>query len=60
MESGLLSFGNCMDSNDSPLHCGLDKFVNLESAANFLGKEILKKQKKEGIEKSSWVLKLEI
>ena len=39
-----------MDSNDSPLHCGLDKFVHLDSAANFLGKEILKKQK-DGIEK---------
>ena len=59
LESGLLSFGNCMDSNDSPLHCGLDKFVNLDSAANFLGKEILKKQKKDGIEKKLMGVKIQ-
>ena len=58
LENGLLSFGNCMDSNDSPLHCGLDKFINLDSNADFLGKGILKKQKKEGIEKKLMGVKI--
>ena len=58
LENGLLSFGNCMDSNDSPLHCGLDKFINLDSKADFLGKEILKKQKQAGIEKKLMGVKI--
>jgi dimethylsulfoniopropionate demethylase len=40
-----------MDNNDNPLECGFDKFVNLDSDINFLGKEKLKKIKSEGIKK---------
>ena len=43
IESALLSYGNDMDINDNPLECGFDKFVNLESDINFLGKDELKK-----------------
>ncbi len=51
IESALLSYGNDMDMNDNPFECGFDKFVNVDSDANFLGKENLKKIKSEGIKK---------
>ena len=51
IESALLSYGNDMDINDNPLECGFDKFVNIDSDVNFLGKENLKKIKSEGIKK---------
>ena len=40
-----------MDNNDNPFECGFDKFVNLESDIDFLGKENLKKIKLDGIKK---------
>ncbi len=49
IESALLSYGNDMDNNDNPLQCGLDKYVNLDSEVNFLGKEKLKKVKQTDI-----------
>ena len=51
IESALLSYGNDIDNNDNPLECGLDKYVNLETNVNFLGKEKLKKIKENGIKK---------
>jgi len=51
IESALLSFGNDFDNNDNPFECGFDKFVNLDSKVNFLGKEKLKRIKSEGIKK---------
>ena len=51
IESGLLSYGNEIDINDNPLECGFDRFINLESSVNFLGKEKLKEIKKNGISK---------
>jgi dimethylsulfoniopropionate demethylase len=51
IESALLSYGNDMDNNDNPFECGFDKFVNLDSDINFLGKEKLKKIKLEGVKK---------
>tara|TARA_Y100001970_G_scaffold199371_1_gene242506 strand:- start:19 stop:1128 length:1110 start_codon:yes stop_codon:yes gene_type:complete len=51
IESGLLSYGNDMDNDDNPLECGFDKFVNIDSDINFLGKEVLKKIKLEGVNK---------
>ena len=38
-----------MDLQDNPFECGFDKYVNLDTDANFLGKEKLKKIKSEGI-----------
>ena len=38
-----------MDNNDNPLECGLDKYVNLDTKVNFLGKEKLKEVTKIGI-----------
>jgi dimethylsulfoniopropionate demethylase len=49
IESALLSYGNDMDNNDNPLECGLDKYVNLDTEVNFLGKEKLKEVRKKGI-----------
>ena len=49
IESALLSYGNDMDNGDNPLECGLDKYVNLDSDVNFLGKEKLKEVKQKGI-----------
>ena len=51
IESALLSYGNDMDNDDNPLECGLDKYVNLETDVNFLGKQKLKDVKKNGISK---------
>ena len=51
IESGLLSYGNDMDMFDNPFECGFDKYVNLETDVNFLGKEKLKKIKSDGIKR---------
>tara|TARA_Y100001970_G_scaffold220149_1_gene270306 strand:+ start:1079 stop:2188 length:1110 start_codon:yes stop_codon:yes gene_type:complete len=51
IEGALLSYGNDMDNNDNPLECGLDKYVSLDSEINFLGKDKLKKIKKNGLAK---------
>jgi len=51
IESALLSYGNDIDTNDNPLECGLDRYVNLDANVNFLGKEKLKEVKKNGIKK---------
>ena len=51
IESALLSYGNDMDNNDTPFECRLDKYVNLDTEVNFLGKEKLKEVKQTGINK---------
>ena len=52
IESGLLSYGNDMDMNDTPLECGLDSFVSFNPEIEYLGKASLKKQKDEGVTRS--------
>ena len=59
IEGGLLSYGNDMDIGDNPLECGFDQYVNLESDIVFLGKESLKKIKKDGVEKKLMGVKIE-
>ena len=59
IESALLSFGNDMDNGDNPYECGFDKFINIDSNINFLGKEKLKKIKAEGIKKKLMGIKLD-
>ena len=49
IESALLSYGNDMDINDNPFECGFDKYVNLDTDVDFLGKDKLKKIKSGGI-----------
>ena len=59
IESALLSYGNDMDNNDNPLECGLDKYVNLDTDVNFLGKEKLKEIKKKGVTRKLMGVKIE-
>ena len=58
IESALLSYGNDFDNRDNPLEANFDKFMNLESEVNFLGKEKLKKIKQEGITKKLMGVKI--
>ena len=60
IESGLLSYGNDMDNGDNPYECGFDKYINIDSEVNFLGKEKLKKIKSEGIKKKLMGVMLDI
>mgnify|MGYP001489054534 CR=1 FL=1 len=59
IESGLLSYGNDFDNNDNPFQCGFEKYVNLDSEVTFLGKEKLRKIKKEGIKRKLMGVRLE-
>ena len=59
IESALLSCGNDFDNNDNPLECGFDKFVNLESDVEFVGKNELKKIQSKGITKKLMGIKIE-
>ncbi len=59
IESALLSFGNDMDNEDNPYECGFDKFINIDSDINFLGKKKLKKIKTEGIKKKLMGIKFD-
>ena len=49
IESALLSSGNDFDSTDNPYECGFDKYIDIESDINYLGKKALIKIFKEGI-----------
>ena len=49
IESALLSSGNDFDSADNPYECGFDKYIDIESDINYLGKKTLIKIAKEGI-----------
>ena len=37
------------NNNDNPIECGLDKYVNLDTDVNFLGKKKLEEVRKKGI-----------
>ena len=60
IESALLSYGNDIDINDNPLECGFDKFVNVDSDINFLGKKKLIKISSEGVSKKLMGVKLDL
>lgn len=51
VEAGLLSYGNDMNREDTPLEIGLEKYVSLDSEVDFIGKAALQKQRKIGIKK---------
>ena len=59
IESGLLSHGNDMDNGDNPYECGFDKYVNIDSDVDFLGKEKLKKIQEKGITRKLMGVKIE-
>ena len=60
IESGLLSYGNDFDNNDNPFECGFEKYVNLDSDINFLGKEKLKQIKADGIKRKLMGVKVDM
>ena len=49
-----------MDNKDNPYECGFDKFINIDSNINFLGKDKLKKIKAEGIKKKLMGIRFDI
>ena len=59
IESALLSYGNDFDNLDNPLECGFDKYVNLDSDVDFLGKEKLKEIKSKGVSKKLMGVKID-
>lgn len=51
IESGLLNYGTDMSTENNPFELGLDRFVDLEQEIDFVGKEALRRIKREGITK---------
>ena len=51
VEGALFSYGNDMTREDTPLECGLAKYVNLDSH-DFIGRDALQRQRDEGVKKS--------
>ena len=51
IESALLSCGNDFDNNDNPFECGFDKYTNIDSDVEFIGKDALKNIKSKEIAK---------
>ena len=49
IEGGMLSYHADADIHTNPFELGLDRLINLETDINFIGKDALKKIKKEGI-----------
>jgi len=49
IESALLSSGNDFDNGDNPYECGFEKYIDIESDINYLGKKALIKISKKGI-----------
>ncbi len=59
IEGGMLSYHADADINTNPFELGLDRLVNLDSKINFIGKEALKKIRKEGIKRKQVGLELD-
>ena len=49
IEGGMLSYHADADIDTNPFELGLDRLINLETDINFIGKDALKKIKKEGV-----------
>lgn len=59
LEAGLPLYGHELDDQTSPLEAGLGWSVKLEKGGDFLGREAMLKQQKEGLPKSLVCLKSE-
>ncbi len=59
IESALLSYGNDFDNRDNPFEANFDKFINLDSDINFLGKKKLKKIQLDGITRKLMGVKID-
>ena len=60
IESGLLSCGNDFDNGDTPYEAGLDKYIDIESDINYLGKKALIQISKEGIKRKLMGVKIDL
>jgi len=59
IESALLSCGNDFDNNDNPFECGFDKYIDLDTDIEFIGKKELKKIKSKGISRKLMGIKID-
>ena len=48
-----------LDNNDNPLECGFEKFTNINSDVEFIGKDAIKKIQLNGINKKLMGVKIE-
>ena len=55
----MLSYGNDFDNRDNPFEANFDRFINLESNVNFLGKEKLIEIKQNGINRKLMGVKID-
>ena len=51
LEGGLLSYGNDMTRENTPLEIGLEKYCALDKDVQFIGKEAMLRQRDEGIKR---------
>ena len=51
VEAGLLSYGNEMTVENTPLECNMDKFLDLYKEEDYIGKKVLLRQIKYGIQR---------
>ena len=58
VEGGLLSYGNDMTRDDTPLECGLSKYVSLHADHDFIGKAALKAQNEKNLRKELMGVKI--
>ncbi len=59
LEAALSLYGQDIDETTTPLEAGLGWLVHLDSKGDFIGREILEKQKKEGVAKRLVGLQME-
>ena len=51
VEAGLLSYGNEMTVENTPLECNMDKFLDIYKKEDYIGKKVLLRQIKYGIKR---------
>lgn len=49
IEAGLLSYGNDMTRENTPLECDLDRYCALDAPIEFLGKDAIRRQRDAGV-----------
>ena len=59
IEGALLSYGSDFDNRDNPFEANFDKYINLDTEVDFLGKEKLKTIKQNGINRKLMGVKID-
>jgi len=60
IESGLLSCGNDFDNGDNPYECNFDKYIDIQSSIDYLGKKALEKILHKGINRKLMGVKIDL